>query len=407
MSVNPHQPRPRSFRYRVRLALLGVLLVTLPAVGLTLHYLREIRTTADSVASRAAVLHEVEQVRGAISDLALPDGLSLSEEARQRLQRELAEIAERSLSIADAYPVHLAALSELAATAQSTIRSVNTWQLESERAPAARPAPAAGMLGPLLAVPLDEASANDNLVLARGKVLEGALSMGRMVQAVIITTLDDMRAISVSAEDTVAQADRNLVTITLLALVVMVMLLLVLPSALVEPIRRLTRNVRAASQGRPLVVGDGRAEDELGELAEAVGETVQALLNFDAMKRDRIVEDGGKLEALLKHAGGPAAILGPQLGVEAANRAFLALVGSKTSDDEIPLPELLGGAGSELAQLLLRVREHRHEATDTVQITGIDGKTKSWRVTVDVCRDRRARPTHLLLILREPPAPGT
>ncbi len=396
MSVGTVRPPQRSFRYRVRLALLVVLLVTLPQLALTLYYLRQIRLTADVVASRGAVLRELEQVRTGVVGLAIPDALALTDESRQRLQRQLAEASDRARSIASAFPLHAGSLARFTELTATTAREVSDWHAASLAMPSFGAAP--DMAGSLTVAQLDESLRTEEAAARRGRVLDARLALDRAIHSVINTTLDQLRTEGVVAEETVAHADRNLVTLGLLALVVMVLLLLALPATLVEPIRRLTRSVRSAGHGLSAAVAD-TADDELGELAAAVGETVEMLRGFDALKRDRIVEDGGKIEALLRHAGCPAAVLSSTFVVEAANRDFLALLGGK-NDEDTPLPEFFGRSGDELGELLLRVKEHRHEATDSVELVGPDGKGRQWKAVVDVCRDRRARPTHLLLLLR-------
>ena len=394
MQVGSPRDRPSSFRAKVRRALGVVLIVTLPQLALTLYYLDSVRGTADAVASQVELLHEVERIRNGFMRLSVPEAGVLSVAEQLRLERTLGEIADRAISVLDAYPSHVAKLRDVGATAARMIAAVREWRSALHRTETTLPSTDLVLLSRAVG------AGDADVAVYRQRAEEARLALDDALFAIVVAVLDEVRAENVAAEATIAHADRNLMTLVLLAIVVIFLLILALPNALLQPIGRLTRAVRAAATGRAGARIEVPADDEIGALATAFNDTMETLRQFDSLKRDRIIEDAGKLDTLLRHAGGPAAILTPQFIVESANREFVHFFGAGVVDGGQPVPELLRRGRAELEQLLVRAREHRHEILDhPLTIGTTDDKGRRFKATVDVCRDRRARPTHLFIVL--------
>jgi HAMP domain-containing protein len=375
MPIGASREKPRSFRAKIRLGLGLVGLVTLPQLLLTLHYLDSARSTADTVAAQVTLLHEIERMRGTYARVPGLQGAATFEDVL-RAERLLGELADRAISITENYPVHVEGLRRVASASDALITP------------------------PLLALDVGANPQQAGPARASAAVVAARTALDDALFGVVVALLDELRAENVAADDTIAHADRNLVTLVLVAFVIVTILILVLPGRLIAPVRRLTRAVKAAASGRTGAPIEAPSDDEIGELAAVLTETLDTLRRFDSLKRDKIIEDGGKIDALLKHSGGPAAILTPQFCVEAANKEFATLFGPTAMDGEQPVPETLRAGRDELVDLLVRGREHRHEILHhTIDLAGMDNTLKRFYATVDTCRDRRARPTHLLLLL--------
>ncbi|MBT9559689.1 MAG: HAMP domain-containing protein [Myxococcales bacterium] len=406
MSISASREKPRSFRAKIRIGLGLVALVTLPQLLLTLHYLDSARSTADTVAAQVTLLHEIERMRGTYARVPGLQGAATFEDVL-RAERLLGELADRAISITEHYPVHVAGLRRVASAADALIKAVSAEHASARRRPVLPPTHATSpaivpdaVTPPLLDLDVAHNTPHSGPVRPSAGVLAARAALDDALFGVVVALLDELRAENVAAEDTIAHADRNLVTLVLVAFVIVTLLILVLPGRLIAPVRRLTRAVKAAASGRSGAPIEAPSDDEIGELAAVLTETMDTLRRFDSLKRDRIIEDGGKIDALLKHSGGPAAILTPQFCVEAANKEFATLFGPTAMDGEMPVPEALRAGRDELDDLLVRGREHRHEILHHVlDLAGADNTLKRFYATVDTCRDRRARPTHLLLLL--------
>ncbi len=403
MPIGASREKPRSFRAKIRLGLGLVGLVTLPQLLLTLHYLDSARSTADTVAAQVTLLHEIERMRGTYARVPGLQGAATFEDVL-RAERLLGELADRAISITENYPVHVEGLRRVASSSDALIKAITADQVAARQRRAAQPSRSGLVPGavtpPLLALDVGANPQQAGPARASAAVVAARTALDDALFGVVVALLDELRAENVAADDTIAHADRNLVTLVLVAFVIVTILILVLPGRLIAPVRRLTRAVKAAASGRTGAPIEAPSDDEIGELAAVLTETLDTLRRFDSLKRDRIIEDGGKIDALLKHSGGPAAILTPQFCVEAANKEFATLFGPTAMDGELPVPETLRSGRNELVDLLVRGREHRHEILHhTIDLAGMDNTLKRFYATVDTCRDRRARPTHLLLLL--------
>jgi len=198
------------------------------------------------------------------------------------------------------------------------------------------------------------------------------------------------------------QASRNLVSLTILAFVFIAVLIIVLPGRLVRPLRHITDVIRQAGGGKYDVEVQIQSHDEVGLLARTFRKTMLRVLDFDERKKDRIVEDGAKIDVLVRHMPMAAAIINRRYVIESANDAFHDLFELSAQDLDTPLPHVFSDGGGDLQSLFDAVVQHREPLMDKpVQLKGSE-KVLNVNFSVDLCRNRAGDVGFLLVLVQQP-----
>lgn len=400
MSDTPTTSAPRAgrgtVRARIRLALAGLLLLIVPQIALTVYYLVELQSASARVAALTGFVVDLGTLRSATQAIEMPPAPELEAADRAAFEgsvdgaiRAAGELAE---SASDSLREELAAVHEGLVVMRAAGVAWLSTVLEAKQA-----LPGPGALEKLLRAPPSETGL-DMAALVRDYGSARADLADRIDDA-FVRAYEGLRFQQDQVDRVVDHADRNLVALTMISLVFVIALVIMLPARLLRPLIRLEMAVRKAGTSElPLPPDD--MDDEVGRLASAFRETMLRIREFDARKRDRIVQDSAKLDVLLERTGVPAALLTSRLRIERSSRSFRALVGLTGLDDEAVLPDLLSDGSDALRQLLNRAVQQREGIEGApVEIIGADGATHRFSAVVDLCRDRRGRVNHLLLAL--------
>jgi len=388
-----------SISTKVRVALVAVLLLIAPQVALTVYYLVELESTADAVSARTRFVVDMGGLRETVLSIDVPQPLDSNAPSEDRFLDAVTGAMAATQEASDNNPSFKSEIQRisdgLAGLDQATREYVKAIRQAREIAPTRR-ALAELLSGDPAETGVDLAPLLEGIAITRADLRE-------RFDAATIRAYDQLRSDEVYAKRVVDHADRNLATLTMLTVVFVVMLLVALPGRLVLPIRRLTQVVRQAEKGK-LETDVEFGDAEVGALADAFSSLMRQVREFDQRKRNRIIEDAAKLDLLLEQLDGPAALLlAPSLLVERSNRAFRELLGVQVTDTDVPLPDLMAEGGDAMRMVLTRGASlrGRQEPVALEILTG-DAK-RPMLADVQLCRDQRGRPTHLLLVLRKAP----
>jgi len=372
-----------SIQVRVRTALIGVLLLTAPQVGLTLYYLADLSEAAHSVHQRVNLVM-------ALTEAELQADL-LKKQSEQRLTPKKDEESQESVSVwvneieALAMEHPEAQLSTLVQAAESMKEQ---WKQRNAaiRAPDPMPAIDAILSGVVLQEPNIEplnwtpvqVAFRDAFVNARDQLKSHDTVVGRIF----------------------GKASRNLVSLTILAFIFVAALIVMLPARLVRPLRHITEVVRQAAEGKYGVNVQIDSHDEVGKLAQAFQRTMERVRDFDERKKDRIVEDGAKIDALIRHMPMAAAILNRRYVVEVANTAFDALFERNEQDVDQSWPDGFLEGAENVRNLLDSVVQHRERLEKQVVVVQGPSGEKRLEMTIDYCRDRTGKVGFVLVLVQ-------
>ena len=386
---------------KVRLALVGVLLLILPQVALTLYYLIELSKSSAILASRSQSVAVVAELRAGFRSLQVPDALTSTEETERGYLRGVDALSTRARAL-DADDVDIGAQYQAIADHLHGVRRAAARWFSAVRRARDVASGAQALKSILSGSP---SQTGIDLGPLRDNIAEASAALELRFDAAVSHYADDLTIEQDYVKRLLDHADRNLIALTMLTCIYLAGLFLVLPGRLLRPLSRITQVIRQAEDGKLDLVVNDPSSDAVGLLARTLNRTFERIRAFDERKKDRIVEDGAKLEALLGHLGYPAAILTTGHVVDTANRAFRDVFGLTDADAETPLPAIMSEGGAALRQLLDRASHHREALSDVaVQVVGRDGPARPFAATIDVCRDRRGRVSHVLLLLRPAPA---
>ena len=386
-----------SIRTKVRVALLGVLVLIIPQVTLTIYYAVQL---SDSTSRVAALTHFVvasDKIGRRITDIGLPQ--ALAEDARTRaFEVELAKLLEASRLLPDGGPGMTQETRRIVAGLEALKAASGVWIRTLQRTRESAPKDA-----------FEE--------IATRSQAEGGAGVPSMREAASAQLLDVQASLNTAisrayieldleerhVDGVIAHADRNLISLTMLTVMFLLVLFAALPGQLVRPMGHLANVIRQAGTGK--LEGDEHVglatQDEVGEIAVAFRDTMRRLRAFDDRKRDRIMEDASKLEVLLGALGGAAAVVDSRFVIDYANAPFRQLLGITRADTETPIPELMREGGDKLRHLLTRALEQRESLTaHQVIVTDREGAETAFECRVDLCRDRHGLTTHLLVMFR-------
>ena len=232
--------------------------------------------------------------------------------------------------------------------------------------------------------------------------IEGAAEVRAAFSALRNSIHGTMSSQAASIKGEVDSANRYLVTLVLLTLVYVAALILILPGRLVGPLRHLRAVMDRAAAGHVDAEARALGRDEMGQLGRALNTLLRRARTFDALKRDRIVQDRGHIRRLLELVPSPFAILDPQHRVEHANRPFRRLFRLPDDFEDRSLLELVEGDDLEAFAELLDDALTRRRAVErqAITLTGADG-TRSYLLTLEPARNRAGRVAALRVRLDE------
>lgn len=214
-----------------------------------------------------------------------------------------------------------------------------------------------------------------------------------------------MSAQARSIKGEVDTANRYLVTLVLLTLVYVAALILLLPGRLVGPLRHLRAVMDRAAAGHVDAEARTLGKDEVGQLGRALNALLRRTRSFDALKRDRIVQDRGHIRRLLEMVPSAFAILDPQHRIEHANFAFRKLFRLPDDVEDRSLLDLVEGDDLEPFAELLDDALSRRRAVDGLALTLDSGDgPRVYLLTLDPARNRAGRVAALRVRLDEVPA---
>ena len=371
-----------SIQVRVRTALIGVLLLTAPQVGLTLYYLADLSEAAHSVHQRVNLIMALTEAELQADGLEKQSEQRLTHAQDQQSQDSLSRWFHEIEALAMEHPE--AQLSSLVQAAEAIKQQ---WKQRTLVEPAPDPIPGvdATLGGVVLKEPelepLDwtpvHVAFRDAFVHSRDQLKSHDAVVGRIFD----------------------KASRNLVSLTILAFIFVAALIVMLPARLVRPLRHITEVIRQAAEGKYGVNVQIDSHDEVGKLAQAFQRTMERVHDFDERKKDRIVEDGAKIEALIRQMPMAAAILNRRYVVEVANPAFDALFERNEQDVDQAWPNVFMEGSDNVRNLLDSVVQHRESLKNqTVVVQGSTGE-KRLKMSIDYCRDRTGKVGFVLVLV--------
>lgn len=387
-----------SIRAKVRLALLSILCLIVPLVMLSIYYLVDLHELSGGIRDRAQLVMELQLLRDGVRRLEIPeDPVTTTEKTEAHFRVALNLLDERAAELSRRAPDFVTPEAGIIGTLGGLRKATDAWFREVRRVRNVAPNRKA-----LEALVAQDPSATDVdfKVLSRA-VADGHTALDLQVQGAGNRVAEDLMLQRKEVGGVVDHADRNLISLLLLIVILIGLLFIVLPERLMQPIRHITHVIRQAESGKLDVRIEGRGDDEVGLLAHTYNQAMARLREFDDRKRDRIVEDAAKLDAILAHFPYPAAILTRGLVTDQANRPFREAFGLGSRDDGSPLPDVLSVGREELRALLQSsVKQREGMSSRQVELTTAAGAPVAGWMTVDPCRDRRGVVTHLIVTLR-------
>jgi len=373
--------RRTSIQARVRTALVGVLLLTAPQVALTLYYLADLSEAAHSVHQRVHLVMVLTKAELRADELAKQSEGILPPELEKGVLESMEAWEADIQTLATDHPE--AMLSELVDAAEDvkTQWLKRTERLKSTAAPGSPPAD--GTAPP---------------VVVAAPVLDWS-GVKQAFQGAFVQARDQMKTNDTVVEKIFGKASRNLVSLTILAFIFVAALIVMLPARLVRPLRHITEVIRQAAEGKYGVTVQIDTQDEVGQLAQAFQKTMVRVRDFDERKKDRIVEDGAKIDALIRHMPMAAAILNRGYVIEVANDNFNHLFELTDQDVDQPWPDGFAEGSERIRQVLDSVVNHREALVkQVVTVHGGQGPL-SLEMSVDYCRDRAGKVGFVLVLI--------
>ncbi|PKN55961.1 MAG: hypothetical protein CVU23_07790 [Betaproteobacteria bacterium HGW-Betaproteobacteria-17] len=448
MSDAPTWHGPVGFRVRLTLALVGVLALVVPQVVLTVDAMIHLHDGGSEVARLGALGGRAEELAARVDTLlaaargmapgALADAV---DRASHEIRAGLAEspLPDSADTIADALTAWRDVVSPIAGTLEAdptpdihpwvaalgharerNLAAIAAWHanhaLPDERAAGTHIAWLEDRLAgeperlQLAALPYELADRGmaGAFTATRGNVVtRAAAAVRRALGALRSSIHETMSAQAQTIKREVDAANRYLVTLVLLTLVYVAALILLLPGRLVGPLRHLRAVMDRAAAGHVDAEARTLGEDEMGQLGRALNGLLRRTRSFDALKRDRIVQDRGHIRQLLEMVPSAFAILDPRHRIEHANRAFRELFRLPEDFEDRSLLDLVEGADLEPFAELLDDALSRRRAIDHLPLTldGGDGP-RVYLLTLDPARNRAGRVAALRIRLDEAPTAG-
>ncbi|TNF26166.1 MAG: HAMP domain-containing protein [Deltaproteobacteria bacterium] len=433
MSDAPTWQGPTGFRVRLTLALVGVLALVVPQVVLTVNAMIHLYDGGGEVARLGVLGGRTEALAARVDTLLTsarglpPDGLDgdverLAHDLRVQLTGGIDASLAQDLAAAltawrdvvvtvPAAPaidgsIDLPAwLSALVRDREDILDRLTAWHAE-------HPDPDARESGTYVAWLEDRiAETAERLQLGAlpyemaGRGIAGAWIAGRSHRAAEAARLvrsgfrtlrrsihDEMSEQAGGIKGEVDAANRYLVTLVLLTLVYVAALILVLPTRLVGPLRHLRAVMDRAAAGHVDAEARALGKDEVGQLGRALNALLRRVRTFDALKRDRIVQDREHIRRLLELVPGAYAILDPQHRIEHANRAFRKLFHLSEDFEDRSLLDLVAGDDLEEFAEILDDALTRRRGVDRMPLTlTSDAGPQVYHLSLEPARNRAGK----------------
>lgn len=125
---------------------------------------------------------------------------------------------------------------------------------------------------------------------------------------------------------------RNILTVLLLVLIILVWLIIVLPRRAVLPIKRISNALSRVEEGSLDIRIQVRTRDELGQLARQLNRTLSYLREFDARKVSRILQLEKRFKLLISDITEGVLVVDRAPNIIVANPAIEELLGARTSE---------------------------------------------------------------------------
>lgn len=125
---------------------------------------------------------------------------------------------------------------------------------------------------------------------------------------------------------------RNILTVLLLVLIVLVWLIIVLPRRAVLPIKRISNALHRVEEGNLDIRIQVRTRDELGQLARQLNRALSYLREFDARKVSRILQLEKRFKLLLNDIAEGVLVVDHTPNIIVANPAAEELLGARASE---------------------------------------------------------------------------
>jgi len=444
---DPTPWQPVGFRFRLTLALVGVLALVVPQVVLTVNAmirlyegggevarLGDLGARAEALAATADLLLATTErepphplaaatdrlshaVKTELASSPIPDGPARIAAGLDRWRQALAVLPAAATVDADAPHPWLVAVSE---RREEDVAAITAWHRQHDAL--ADPASAATHIAWLD----DRLAASPERVLFAALPLEvadhamvGAWTAARRhrIAAAAAEVRADFSALRTAIHATMSHeadtikarvdaANRYLVTLVLLTLVYVAALIVILPGRLVGPLRHLRAVMERAAAGHVDIEARALGKDEMGQLGRALNMLLRRVRTFDTLKRDRIVQDRGHIRRLLDLVPTPYAILDPHHRIEHANGPFRELFALPDDCEDRVLTDALGGDDLDAFANLLDDALTRRRAVDRLALTlrGPSGP-RDYLLTLEPARNRAGRVAALRVRLDpRPPA---
>jgi len=137
------------------------------------------------------------------------------------------------------------------------------------------------------------------------------------------------------------KAQRNTITLILVALLLLIYLIAVLPRKIFDPYKKMKKALQAVGRGEiDFSMPNIKVQDELGDLSRSFQDAVQKLQTFNELKSAKIIEIQRNLYRILEEIREAVVILTPELNILYINESARVLFKTDKSIISHPVKEL-------------------------------------------------------------------
>jgi nitrogen fixation/metabolism regulation signal transduction histidine kinase len=284
-------------------------------------------------------------------------------------------------------------LSELRAHYESLLRAASKTESEAARDSLRS---AAALVAGEISVPIPGyRSINDSILSLQTAMAGQTDSIISHAQRRVIQHRDHARQLATWGQ-------RNILTVLLLVLVVLVWLIIILPRRVVLPIKRISNALHRVEEGNLDIRIQVRTGDELGQLARQLNRALSYLHEFDARKVSRILQLEKRFKLLLNDIAEGVLVVDRTPNIIVANPAVEELLGARASEVQgkrlRDFPEI-GFVIPALEKVLSGSTSH--------QTCDILPEMPGSVVCIEALRDPAGKVTGALIVISHPKRPQT